>query len=177
MKRLARWMFRVEGQVIPKGSVNAFVVRNKQTKHPRAVVTQSRQSKVSEQAIKVAARAELDSRADYTAAAGNFYEFPVRLIVRCQFEAPQWVRQRRKANQRRAGYEPLHKTIPDASKLLRTVEDALTGIAYRDDRQVFDERLVKLYAAEGDAHAIVEVEYYPEEYRLDGPVPELLDLK
>lgn len=39
----------------------------------------------------------------------------------------------------------LHTKKPDALKLARAVEDALTGIAYADDSQIADERLHKRY--------------------------------
>ncbi len=41
---------------------------------------------------------------------------------------------------------PSHPTVkPDVLKLARAVEDALSGIVYRDDAQIVDERLVKVY--------------------------------
>lgn len=36
---------------------------------------------------------------------------------------------------------------PDVLKLARAVEDALSGVVYRDDSQIVDERLVKEYGA------------------------------
>lgn len=45
---------------------------------------------------------------------------------------------------------PQHPTTkPDTVKLARAVEDALTGIVWRDDSQVVDHRLRKLF---GDTH-------------------------
>src|SRR5207244_637695 len=40
-------------------------------------------------------------------------------------------------------------TRPDALKLARGVEDALTGIVYRDDAQIVEERLFKRYGRPG----------------------------
>lgn len=41
---------------------------------------------------------------------------------------------------------PRHpETRPDVLKMSRAVEDALTGIAWRDDAQIVEERLVKIY--------------------------------
>ena len=37
------------------------------------------------------------------------------------------------------------KTKPDTLKLARTVEDALTGVVYRDDAQIVVETLIKAY--------------------------------
>lgn len=43
---------------------------------------------------------------------------------------------------------PAHPTTrPDVLKLARGVEDALTGVIWRDDAQIVDERLVKRYGA------------------------------
>lgn len=43
---------------------------------------------------------------------------------------------------------PMFPTVkPDRTKLLRAVEDALTGIVWRDDAQVVDGRVVKVYAS------------------------------
>lgn len=36
-------------------------------------------------------------------------------------------------------------TRPDVLKLARVVEDALSGVLYRDDSQIVEERLIKLY--------------------------------
>ena len=48
-------------------------------------------------------------------------------------------------------------TRPDVLKLARAVEDALTGVVYRDDAQLVRERLAKLYGEP----ARVEVEVEP----------------
>ena len=40
-----------------------------------------------------------------------------------------------------------HTVKPDALKLARGVEDALTGIVWNDDSQIVDEHLIKAYAA------------------------------
>jgi len=39
-----------------------------------------------------------------------------------------------------------HTTKPDATKMLRAVEDALTGIAWLDDAQIAVQRVEKFYA-------------------------------
>ena len=163
MRRLAMWAFRVEGELAPKGSVSSFVVRERESKKLRAVTTHTRQSRASEQAIKLAARAHMERNAAALAAVESFYEFPVELILVCRFDPPKWVLQRRKGNRNRPAYEPLHKTSPDGDKLMRTVADALKGVAFQDDRQVLDGRFLKLYGAGGDAHAVVHVAYYPKE--------------
>jgi Holliday junction resolvase RusA-like endonuclease len=44
---------------------------------------------------------------------------------------------------------------PDATKLLRAVEDALTGVVYRDDAQVVEQQVVKVYGHPEGAHVVV----------------------
>jgi Holliday junction resolvase RusA-like endonuclease len=38
---------------------------------------------------------------------------------------------------------------PDVLKLMRSTEDALTGICWRDDAQIVDEHIAKLYSTDG----------------------------
>ena len=44
-----------------------------------------------------------------------------------------------------------HTKKPDALKLTRSTEDALTGIVWRDDSQIAKEHITKRYAAPGEA--------------------------
>lgn len=51
---------------------------------------------------------------------------------------------------------PAHPTVkPDVLKLARAVEDALSGICYRDDAQIVDEHLTKRYGEPAAAHITV----------------------
>lgn len=45
---------------------------------------------------------------------------------------------------------------PDVLKLARAVEDALTGIAYRDDAQIVQERLVKRYGEPARVEVVID---------------------
>jgi len=45
---------------------------------------------------------------------------------------------------------PAHITKPDSSKLLRSVEDALTNVLWRDDSQVVETVMMKRYTAIGE---------------------------
>ena len=44
----------------------------------------------------------------------------------------------------------LHATRPDISKLLRSTEDALSGLAYQDDARIARTSAIKRYAAMGE---------------------------
>jgi len=47
---------------------------------------------------------------------------------------------------------PAHHTVkPDRTKILRALEDALTGLIWRDDAQIVDGRIRKFYVKEGEA--------------------------
>lgn len=48
-------------------------------------------------------------------------------------------------------------TKPDVLKLARAAEDAMTGILYRDDAQIVDERLVKMWGEREVLYVNVEV--------------------
>ena len=50
---------------------------------------------------------------------------------------------------------------PDATKLLRATEDALTGIAWRDDAQVCEQAVSKRYADDGRCGATIEISNLP----------------
>lgn len=58
---------------------------------------------------------------------------PVRLTLDCYFKPP--------ANLKRQGMT----TRPDSSKLLRAIEDALTGILFHDDAQIVETHIRKHY--------------------------------
>ena len=52
---------------------------------------------------------------------------------------------------------PQHPTVrPDLTKLMRPLEDALTGIAYRDDAQIYQQTLVKRYSERTGAQIFIE---------------------
>jgi Holliday junction resolvase RusA-like endonuclease len=75
-------------------------------------------------------------------------EGPVRLWLVFVFPLPKSAPKR---------HPPTYKeTKPDASKLLRCVEDALTGIAYRDDAQIGSLIVEKRYGDEAGVGIAVE---------------------
>ena len=65
---------------------------------------------------------------------------------------------RRPASHYRANGE-MHRypvTRPDALKLARAVEDALTGIIWLDDAQIVEEHLTKRWSDEEGVHVTVD---------------------
>lgn len=65
---------------------------------------------------------------------------PVELDVTFHLPRPQRLRDK----------TPPHTTKPDVSKLVRAVEDALTGVLYADDARIVQLTCSKRYAAPGD---------------------------
>ena len=51
-----------------------------------------------------------------------------------------------------------HTAKPDATKLLRALEDALTGVVWKDDAQVVEQFVSKRYGPRPGANVIVTVE-------------------
>lgn len=86
--------------------------------------------------------------ADYD---GQVVTAPVRLT--CTF----WLR-RPKGHYGKHGLLPSASRYPtpapDLSKLVRAVEDAMTGIVFRDDSQVVEQRARKRYAEDGQAEGV-----------------------
>lgn len=69
---------------------------------------------------------------------------PVRVAIRANFAIPASVSQKKRAEM--LGMPVTKK--PDADNVAKLVLDALNGIAYADDKQVFSVSIEKKYAAE-----------------------------
>jgi len=129
--------FTVTGAPKPKGSMKAFVPKG----WTRPVLTTSSAGlKAWEQMIRSVAQAHVSA---YTTD-------PVR--VRLRFALP-----RPKSLSRRASHRP-HTKRPDVDKLARAALDALTGVIFKDDSQVYALHAVKHYAHEDQPpHVIISI--------------------
>jgi len=116
--------FFVAGLPQPGGSKKGFPVRRKTGKMGVAIVDANPKVKAWQAVVKAAAR-KVVARRD----AG-----PVQLIL--DFHLPRG----------KTVTRDQHTVKPDALKLARAVEDALTGIAYTDDAQVVCGSQSKQYA-------------------------------
>lgn len=56
----------------------------------------------------------------------------------------------------KAGAPPFPDKKPDATKLTRGIEDAMTGIIYRDDSQIVEQHIYKVYGTPARAELIIE---------------------
>lgn len=135
-------VFFVEGKPQPAGSKRAFVIKNT----GRAIVTdanpKSRDWKIDVQHAASIFRDDME---------GNLFQGPILLALYFFLERPKG----HYGSGKNAGVvkaaAPRYPTgKPDVLKLARGVEDALTGMIWRDDAQIVAERLFKRYAAPGE---------------------------
>ena len=159
---LYRWTVVVQGEPRSKGSKRPFTVRRRDGRIG-AGVAETRQTILSEQAFR-------DTAAVMRRAPGvdehvqQFLGHGVIVNITAIFSPPKWVVERRRTSPRKKGFEPRHLVKPDKDKVERLVLDALTGIAYRDDAQVFDGRTEKRYAQDGEMpRVIAEIMYFEPE--------------
>ena len=143
-------MFRVFGVAASKGSMK--VIRGRITDSNRSVA--GWQQLVAEAANHALAAVPSSERA--VLARG------VRLTVAFYLPRPK--------KYARPGISVAHMVAPDLSKLIRAVEDALTGVVYRDDAQIVELLATKQYAAITDLpHIDVRVEATNGEGALEVP--------
>lgn len=131
--------FFVRGIPKPAGSKRAFVIRKGGQYTGRAVVTDD-------------CKGSKDWKHDVKLAAQDAYSGPpleAALAITVTFFMPRpkghW-RTGKNANELRESAPQHPLTKPDATKLLRGVEDAITGIVWRDDCQIVTQRVFKTFA-------------------------------
>jgi len=128
MTNLRRVEFEVLGIPQPKGSMKSFVLKRPGQK-PRAIVTNAnRNTKAWELLVRFEAQQAWRER--------DLFLGPVAIGITFTFPRPVGLAKRVRH----------HVTRPDTDKLARSVLDALTGIAYLDDKQVVDLLARKRYA-------------------------------
>lgn len=92
---------------------------------------------------RVAARALVEMHADGL----ELFDGPVELTV--EFVLPRPAGHYTKAGGRLKKSAPAFPALPDLSKLVRAIEDAMSGVVYNDDRQIVRTVSSKRYAARG----------------------------
>jgi Holliday junction resolvase RusA-like endonuclease len=130
--------FDVAGKPVPRGSKRAFPVRRKDGSLGVAVSdTTGERGRMWMAMVQEAARNALP--ADWRQHRG-----PIRLFVYFRLRRPKAHYTPKGAVKR---WAPMHPTVkPDLTKLLRAVEDALTGVVWRDDSQIIHQVVNKEYA-------------------------------
>lgn len=133
--------FTVYGVASGMGSKRAFQPKGFQ--HP--VITDSNRNLKSWQQLV----ADGASRAILDTPSWSLFDGPVRLSIAFYLPRPKSLPKRVTA----------HTKKPDTSKLVRALEDALTGVVYRDDAQVVEVVAGKYYALPTESpHVDVRVE-------------------
>ena len=124
--------FTVIGVAQSMGSKRAFVPKGWQ----RPIITDSNRNLKAWQALVAeAAGGAIQARAE----PWQLLEGPVRLTLAFYLPRPKGLAKKMRA----------HVKAPDCSKLIRSTEDALSGIVYADDSQVVEIVAGKFYAAPG----------------------------
>lgn len=153
--------FTVYGQAQPAGSKSSFVPRDKRTGQPfqkngRIIVnTVDSNPKSKDWKNQVS----YEARKAYT---GPLLEGPLRFTLTVHrvrpgghFKKCNGVSTDQLSSEGRATPYPITK--PDVLKLARGVEDALSGVIYRDDAQICDERLLKVWGEQARIDVTIEV--------------------
>lgn len=138
--------FRVPGIPQPRGSKRAMP--NRAGGRPLMVDTNAK-SKPWMAAIASAAQEAMDGR--------DLMQGCVRLGVQLMFPRPKsHYRTGRNSHLLRDDAPSRKASKPDCSKVLRAVEDAMSGVVYRDDAQIWCVQIQKLYT-DGAAEAVIDV--------------------
>lgn len=130
----------VPGVPIPKGSTKAFPFKRKNGKMGVAVTAANSKTKPWQAQVAEIAKREMDWN-------GAVWKGAVYLTVHFFMPRPKSLSKR----------VIFHLKKPDLDKLLRSIKDALKGIAYVDDSQVVTTMCTKCYAV-GQVGANIFVE-------------------
>lgn len=142
--------FTVFGKAQPAGSKRAFALRRKggalvlrESGAPVISVTDDNpDSKAWKQEV---AKAALLSRSQQPGHLAKIIEGPVAVSFYFYRPRPKGHMTSKGALSKSGRETPYPTSKPDVLKLARGVEDALTGVIWRDDAQIVDERLRKFW--------------------------------
>lgn len=141
--------FTVLGLPQPGGSKRAFPFKGKDGRLHVSVSDANPKAKSWMLAVAMAARAAIGENAPLLTSA-------LELSVTFTFPRPKGhYGSGRNAGKVKASAPQYHTTRPDRTKLLRALEDALTGVLWKDDAQVVDGPTTKLYGEVAGAHVRV----------------------
>ena len=150
--------FTVLGHPEPRGSKTPFVPKYKngepvRDRNGRVIVNMVDANKKSGPwmaCVRAAAHAVYS---------GKLLAGPIRLWVASYFSRPKChFGTGRNCDKLKESSPRYHVQTPDEDKVLRGIQDALTGIVYVDDKQVCDGRSVKFWTTERSERAEIVVE-------------------
>lgn len=84
----------------------------------------------------------------------DLYDKPLRVEITAFFDIPKSFSQKRVREALGGGISPLKK--PDADNIAKIICDALNGVAYKDDTQIVELRVRKIYAAEPSVSVLID---------------------
>lgn len=141
-----RIAFKVEGRPASAGSKSIFI--NKKTGKP-IVAPACKSSKNWMKQVKLAAQC---------AYKGKPTELPIHLHLRFEFVRPKRHFGTGRNKDVRKNDAPIcHIVKPDLTKIVRAVEDALTGVIWKDDCQVVAQYNTKAYGEKEGVLVLVEI--------------------
>jgi Holliday junction resolvase RusA-like endonuclease len=141
--------FFVPGVPQPGGSKKGFAIQNKATGKWRAIVVEDAKHNASWRAVVSLAAQE-----------AGFDPFLGPVVLTLEFRMPRpkgHYGTGRRAHVLKESAPLAHTSKPDRTKLMRSTEDALTGIAWKDDTQVVDGRTTKLYTNDGRPGCMITI--------------------
>lgn len=147
--------FIVYGRPQPAGSKRAFPVRRASGALGVSVTDDNPQSRDWKNAV---ASAAVDARPRFFGPddGGDLLDGPLVLQIRFTFARPKsHFGTGRNAGVVKPGAPEAHTVRPDCTKLLRAVEDALTGVLWRDDAQVVAQDVRKRYGPHDAAEVVI----------------------
>ena len=128
----------IEGLPISKGNHAAYIVPSKRTGRPTIRITDKAGQELRDWQNKIAAHVkELIEKP---------FDQPWAISLDVVFYLPRPKCHYTKTGKPSSKWRLHHTTKPDRDKLLRAVQDALIGVVYVDDSQVFDGNVKKEYA-------------------------------
>lgn len=135
--------FFVAGTPKPAGSKRAFAIKKSGAYTGRVAVTDDsgKPGKDWRKTVSEAGALERKARAE-RGENGALFDGPLLLALTFYLKRPQ-------SHSTKRGLKPSaprhHTSAPDSTKLTRSVEDALTGVLYRDDAQIVAQSIQKRY--------------------------------
>ena len=134
--------FIAYGEAKPAGSKTGFVVKTKSGKSRAVVVDACKTTKPWQAVVSAAA---LDADCGKALDAWERPLFDVALTASFRFYFPRPKSHYNSKGELKPNAPAFITKKPDALKLARAVEDAMTGIVYRDDSQIVSENISKHY--------------------------------
>ena len=117
------------------------------TVHGYAQAVKPKEDAIYENLVKITFAAA--KRDDY-----DLYEKALRVEIEAFFGIPKSFSKKRAAEATEGHICPLTK--PDADNIAKIICDALNGVAYKDDTQIVELKIIKRYAAEPSVRVKIE---------------------